>query len=265
MTPQILDTPRFLDIALSEINTKLKVKFSWLNEAFGRAERYTEKQSDKMIEYPAIYSGSNNYIKLFPDASIGNFSYVVSDEFEITERKYQSINGSSSIEFIFWFDFRAVYPETFETKNVMNCIWDVMKFFNETSFATVDVMVESYNTSVEEIYKGFSHNEIKDQFAMRPYGCFKIKTKIYLKENCSEVPYIDENRVKMITIAGNNETTYTPSLAINSTTVQQIFRNGVLLRKDDTLSEVNTYKIVDGNIVLSDILYVGEYLIMYKF
>lgn len=184
MTAQTLDTPRFLDIALSEINTKLKTKFSWLNEAFGRAERYTEKQDDKIIEYPAIYSSGNQYIKLFPDLKIGNFSFVISDDFEIKETKFQGINGNSDIEFIFWFDFRAVYPNNFETRNVMNVIWDVMKFFNETSFSKSNLTINGYYTQVDEIYKGFSHNEIKDQFSMRPYGCFKIRAKIYLKETC---------------------------------------------------------------------------------
>lgn len=193
MNAQTLDSPKFLDVALVEINTKLKNIFPWLNEAFGRAERYTERPKDGnykeatgygIIEYPAIYSGNNRYIKLFPDASIGNFSFVISDEFQITERKFQSINGSSDIEFIFWFDFRAVYPANFETRNLINVIYDVMKFFNETSFSKSDIAVMAYDTRVEEIYKGFSHNEIKDQFSMRPYGCFKIKTKIYLKETC---------------------------------------------------------------------------------
>lgn len=193
MTAQTLDSPKFLDIAINEINDKLKLKFSWLSEAFGRAERYTETSKDGnykeatgygIIEHPAIYSGNNHYIKLFPDTAIGNFSFVISDEFQITERKFQSINGSSDIEFIFWFDFRSVYPNNYETRNVMNVIYDVMKFFNETSFAKSDISVSSYDTRVDEIYKGFSHNEIKDQFSMRPYGCFKIKTKIYLKETC---------------------------------------------------------------------------------
>jgi len=186
MNAQTLDSPKFLDIALVEINAKLKLKFSWLNEAFGRAERYTEhhKDGNTLIEYPAIYSGNNRYIKLFPDTSIGNFSFVISDEFQITERKFQSINGSSDIEFIFWFDFRSVYPANFETRNLINVIYDVMKFFNETSFAKSDIAVMYCDTRVDEIYKGFSHNEIKDQFSMRPYGCFKIKTKIYLKETC---------------------------------------------------------------------------------
>lgn len=193
MIPQTLDSPKFLDIALSEINAKLKLEFSWLNEAFGRAERYTERPKDGnykdvtgygIITYPAIYSGNNQYIKLFPDLKIGNFSFVISDQFEIKETKYQAINGSSEIEFIFWFDFRAVYPTNFETRNVVNVIYDVMDFFNKTSFSKSDILISSYDTRVDEIYKGFSHNEIKDQFSMRPYGCFKIKTKIYLKETC---------------------------------------------------------------------------------
>jgi len=184
MNAQILDSPKFLDIALSEINAKLKLEFSWLNEAFGRAERYTKRLGDKIIEYPAIYSSGNHYIELFPDLKIGNFSFVISDQFDIKETKYQAINGSSEIEFIFWFDFRAVYPNNFETRNVVNAIYDVMDFFNKTSFSKSDIMISSYDTRVDEIYKGFSHNEIKDQFSMRPYGCFKIKTKIYLKETC---------------------------------------------------------------------------------
>lgn len=184
MTPQTLDSPKFLDIALNEINDKLKLKFSWLSEAFGRAERYTEKHQDSISEYPAIYSGNNQYIKLFPDATIGNFSFVVSDSFEVKEIKYQAINGTSNIDFVFWFDFRSVYPENFETRDVMNVIWDVMKFFNETSFSNCHINVQGYDTRVDEIYKGFSHNEIKDQFSMRPYGCFKMTTKITLKEMC---------------------------------------------------------------------------------
>jgi hypothetical protein len=134
MTAQTLDNPKFLDIALSEINTKLKIHFSWLNEAFGRAERFTERKDDRIIEYPAIYSGNNHYIKLFPDLKIGNFSFVISDEFSVNTTKFQSIKGNSDIEFIFWFDFRAVYPSNFETRNVINVIYDVIKFFNDTSF-----------------------------------------------------------------------------------------------------------------------------------
>lgn len=131
-----------------------------------------------------------DYIRLFPDDTLGNFSF-----FDLTDE--QRIDGYAvktpgkniykfGADLVVWFDFRTVYasPADWKAYSVANVVQQVSDILQTSQIAGVNIEIERYRYSVENVYRGYDHKEIANQFAVRPYGCFRIETTITYKKQC---------------------------------------------------------------------------------
>ena len=161
----------------------------WITEVYGAIERRLKDQNGQNYYYPGALADSNGleYIDMMPDSLKGNFVYL-----DATEN--QSINfqrGGSRVIYnvgiVFWFDLRDIYTgETWKTKTLENVKSDVLTWFENASFpaARVSLKITDIKTRAEEIYKGYSFNEINQQFLMRPYGGFRFDAEIQIYNIC---------------------------------------------------------------------------------
>lgn len=180
-----LTSPELIDRAVGEINTSLTSSLSWLNSAFGKVQVLKEEKDGRTIVFPAVYAGGSDYLKLFPDSHIGNFSFFeIKDPTNIVFAR--GVNYSLEVDFglVVWFDFRTVYPspadwQTYTSENVKA---QVLAVLLGGGFANVRVRKAFQLFDLERnIYRGFTDLEIDRQYLTRPFGGFRIEGEFYLE------------------------------------------------------------------------------------
>lgn len=193
-TAQTLTSPVLEDAALLLVQNKLTSGLSWLTAAYGRAQKMVERsESGREIGSPVIYAASTDgmeYIKMFPDDTLGNFSFFdLRDEQRIDNYAVKTPKGNIykfGAGLIVWFDFRTVYPSPADWKgySVANVVQQVSDLLQTSQIAGVNIEIERYYYSVENIYRGYDHKEIANQFAIRPFGVFRVDLNITYRKLC---------------------------------------------------------------------------------
>ena len=182
--------PQLIDIALLQLQTELTTGLSWLTAAYGKAQRLIERNtSGKRIYFPGVYAGAKEYLKVFPDSHLGNFCF-----FEVpdgNERVLWNKNHynwlTSDFGLIFWFDFRDVYPSPADwtLHTIENVKSEVLRVLTTTTYSNLSITdITTFSEQADNIYRSYTHNEISEQFLMRPYGGFRINGTMRYKEKC---------------------------------------------------------------------------------
>lgn len=188
-TPQVptLIDPQLIDKAFMEIQTSLVAKLDWLDHAFGKAQRLKEQVEGKTVIYPGVYVGQEEYLNVFPDEHIGNFTFFDSYDGEDLDHKGRgNISFSAKFGLIVWFDYRTVYPNDWQQRTIENVKAEVIDAMKRTLTSLSSIRMTHTWERSEDIYKGYTDKEIRQQFLMRPFGGFRIEGNIIFNElpNC---------------------------------------------------------------------------------
>lgn len=186
--PTLAD-PKYIDLALAEINTKLSSTFSWLDNTFGLAQRlpmfrgnYEDPRFNAHDYYPGIFKGGDqdNYISMLPNEDYGNYCFWdLEDDYEKMSRT--DPNLVRKIGFVIWFKYPDIFGASWENYTINNVkALLIDNFFEEMYFTKSIVDVFEINERVEHIYKTYNHSEITSQFLMKPYGGLRINMTIYI-------------------------------------------------------------------------------------
>ena len=180
-----------LDRVLGEIQQGLIGNLPWLDAAFGRAQRLVRNTpSGRRITTPNVYAGTkgkvNDYIEVSPDAEIGNFSFFAIEEPQdilpgVGQREFRIPFG-----LIVWFDCRRAFNSA-TNRNIEALKLDVLRVLSgRTGFALAQghIEVTRIYEQAMNIYRGFSLDEVDNQFLMHPYGGFRIEGYLYFLEEC---------------------------------------------------------------------------------
>lgn len=188
VAPTITD-PTLADAVIAKIQEGLIANLSWLDVAFGRAERIVKQVNGRNLYLPAIYAGDtarpNEYLELSPDSLIGNFSFFwMLDPQRLDWRP--KIRGTFRDPFalIFWFDLRRCF-ETIDNRNVASLEAEVLKALNGGFLLRVgSIRVDKIYHLAENIYREFSLDEVDNQFLMHPYAGFRLEGELIYEEPC---------------------------------------------------------------------------------
>lgn len=125
--------------------------------------------------------------------------------------------------------------------------------------------LEKYPVNKEILFQiiNSSGENIEWTFESVIYQYFRIKLTVGMEAEESELP-VNVGAWHQV-IQGDGTDEFTTTNPIYSFDIIQVFRDGVLCRPDVNLSEVNTYKLVAGNIILSHDLLSDSFLHIYKF
>ena len=180
-----------LDRVLGEIQQGLIGNLPWLDAAFGRAQRLVRNTpSGRRITTPNVYAGTkgkvNDYIEVSPDAEIGNFSFFAIEDPQdilpgVGQREFRIPFG-----LIVWFDCRRAFNSA-TNRNIEALKLDVLRVLSgRTGFALAQghIEVTRIYEQAMNIYRGFSLDEVDNQFLMHPYGGFRIEGYLYFLEEC---------------------------------------------------------------------------------
>jgi hypothetical protein len=187
--PATLVDPQLLDHAIGQVNEHLEAQLAWLATAYGKAERLTKQEERRTILYPGVYAESESgkeYINLFPDEHLGNFSFwFVADGWQISDyNPYREHEFDISASAVFWFDIRNVFPSDWKERTTQNVLRAVLRAFRTLSVSGLRLEIQQIWEETSNVYSGFSANEIPNQFRMRPYGCFRLGCRIKYTEPC---------------------------------------------------------------------------------
>lgn len=183
----VVGHPELLDRILGNIQEGLAENLAWLDKAFGKAERLVKYDNfRKRIYTPCVYDTGNEYREVLPDSGIGNFSFfVVNDPQEVDWLPNVSVGIVATASLIVWFDFRRIFgsPDIRDIEQVKKQILDVLNggFWLKAGGLKVTRIWER----AENIYKGFSLDEVDNQFLMQPYGGLRFDIELKIKETCN--------------------------------------------------------------------------------
>lgn len=185
----VITNPTLADAVIANIQKGLKSNLSWLDAAFGRAERIIKQINGRNLYLPAVYAGDpakpNEYLELSPDSRIGNFSFFwMLDPQRFTWRP--KIRGTFQDPFalIFWVDLRKCF-ENRDNRNVAALEAQALKALNGGFHLPAgSIRVDKVYHLAENIYREFSLDEVDNQFLMHPYAGFRLEGELIYEEPC---------------------------------------------------------------------------------
>lgn len=176
--------PRLFDVVVGEIQDGIAANIAWLDHIFGKAERLVKVINGKKYYSPNIYVGGNDYFELSPDSNVGNFCFFVLDEPQKVIFERGELNEvKAPFSLIVWFDMRKVLDEY--GRNIEAVKRQLLRTLNgEIMLKTGKMTINTIYERVENIFQGFTLDEVDNQFLMQPYCGFRFKGELLTIDEC---------------------------------------------------------------------------------
>ena len=188
----VISNPVMLDRVIGEIQDGLISNISWLDVAFGRAQRLTKEMNGKRIVTPNVFCGGwnghgeNDYIEVSPDSKIGNFSFFEIEDPQTIDAGPWARTINAPFALIFWFDLTRVYnePSNRNTEYLKAQILRVLNGRDGWHLTQGRIVLNRVYEQATNIYRGYSLTEIDNQFLMHPYAGFRFEGVLEFDELC---------------------------------------------------------------------------------
>lgn len=188
----IINNPVMLDKVIGQIQQGLVENISWLDVAFGRAQRLTKNVEGRSIITPNVYCGGwnghgeNDYIEVSPDAKIGNFAFFEVDDPQTIEVSTWIRQITTPFALIVWFDLTRVYgvPDNRNTEYLKAQILKVLNGRGGWHLGDGRIVLNQIYERAENIYRGYTLSEIDNQFLMHPFAGFRFEGTLQFDELC---------------------------------------------------------------------------------
>lgn len=189
----IISNPVLVDRVLWNIQNGLMDNVDWLDVAFGRAQRIVKMINGKRYYTPNVYVGSddyrgeNDYLDVSPDANIGNFSFFWIDDPQDVEWIPKAQSGIKyPFSLIVWFDLRKVYPGQLDNRNTEALKNEILTVLNGGFWLKEGtITVNKIHELAENVYRGFTLDEVDNQFLMHPFGGFRFDGVLSVVQPCN--------------------------------------------------------------------------------
>lgn len=181
-----MEDKKLINLFIIKLIKGLKDNLSWLDEAYGRAERLVKFDArHRRIYIPAIYSLDNQYLDLSPNSQLGNYSFFwISDPQEFNSDRNMGISVKCPFSLIFWFDFRKIFKNV-DIRDKESIKYEILNVLNKKIFLINGYFKINYIYELaENIFKEFSLDEVENQFLMHPFGGFRFDGIMCIWEKC---------------------------------------------------------------------------------
>lgn len=177
------------DKVINEVCEALATNLPWLDVAHGRCERLVKKENDgKRYYIPAIYKKCENYESLLPDDRKGCYSFFVMREPQNVSQQVQNeVRIKSPFSLIVWVDMRRVerkmnMPDNRNTEYIKE---QVLSVLNTALTRKGSITVESIYERAENVFQGFTLDEVQNQFLMSPFAGFRFDGTMIVTNDCN--------------------------------------------------------------------------------
>ena len=181
-------TPRLFDRPIQDIQRALADRVTYLEHVFGRAERLVTEVEGRRYYSPNVYRGDREYISLLPDNDrLGNYCFFTVDEPEqIVADMGMGDRLRAPFSLIVWVDMREVSQR--DERNTYQVELDILNVLTSKGITkTGGITVSRVYHKAENVFDGFTIDEIDNQFLMSPYFGMRITGEIYVDTDCLNV------------------------------------------------------------------------------
>lgn len=181
--------PYLHDKVINEVREALATNLPWLDVTYGRCERLVKKENDgKRYYVPAVYKQCENYESLLPDDKRGCYSFFVMREPQTVSQQVQNeVRIKSPFSLIVWVDMRRVerkmnMPDNRNTEYIKE---QVLSVLNTALTRKGSITVESIYERAENVFQGFTLDEVQNQFLMSPFAGFRFDGTMIVTNDCN--------------------------------------------------------------------------------
>lgn len=182
-----VENPKLIDRTIGDIQDGLIANLNWMDRAFGKCERLVKEINGKKYFTPNIYVKGYDYIPVSPDSKIGNFSFfVVEDPQYLQGEQIPTTTGDLlvGVSLVFWLDLRRIYNDV-NNRNTEEIKAEILKLLNGGILVrSGSFKVNRIHERAENIYRGFTLDEVDNQFLMHPFCGFRFEGELRIFENC---------------------------------------------------------------------------------
>ena len=161
---------------------------AWLNHIFGRSERLVKMKDGMRYYTPNVYYGKDEYIQLLPDnRDLGNYCFFVMEEPQTVTYPMGIQNRvKAPFSLIVWVDMRTV-GATYDDRNTEQLKEQLLKTIKRGWIKHGSVTVEKVYERAENVFHGYSLDEVDSQYLMAPFAGFRLTGEMIIDEECDNV------------------------------------------------------------------------------
>jgi hypothetical protein len=184
-----ITTPYLFDKVIRELQQALKDGLPWLENSFGRVERRVTEVNERRLYVPAIYQQDGQYGIMLPDDRLGCYSFfVMHDPQEVLNRMQTEVRIKSPFSLIVWVDMRRVekkmrMPDERNTEYIKEQVLSVLE---TASKRKGHISINRIYERAENVFDGFSLDEVKNQFLMSPFAGFRFYGEMIVTNDCNQ-------------------------------------------------------------------------------
>lgn len=184
-----ITTPYLFDKVIRELQQALKEGLPWLENSFGRVERRVTEVNERRLYVPAIYEQDGMYGIMLPDDRLGCYSFFVMHEpQEVLNRMQTEVRIKSPFSLIVWVDMRRVekkmrMPDERNTEYIKEQVLSVLE---TASKRKGHISINRIYERAENVFDGFSLDEVKNQFLMSPFAGFRFYGEMIVTNDCNQ-------------------------------------------------------------------------------
>lgn len=184
-----ITTPYLFDKVIRELQQALKEGLPWLENSFGRVERRVTEVNERRLYVPAIYEQDGMYGVMLPDDRLGCYSFfVMHDPQEVLNRMQTEVRIKSPFSLIVWVDMRRVekkmrMPDERNTEYIKEQVLSVLE---TASKRKGHISINRIYERAENVFDGFSLDEVKNQFLMSPFAGFRFYGEMIVTNDCNQ-------------------------------------------------------------------------------
>jgi len=184
-----ITTPYLFDKVIRELQQALKEGLPWLENSFGRVERRVTEVNERRLYVPAIYQQDGMYGIMLPDDRLGCYSFfVMHDPQEVLNRMQTEVRIKSPFSLIVWVDMRRVekkmrMPDERNTEYIKE---QVLSVIETASKRKGHISINRIYERAENVFDGFSLDEVNNQFLMSPFAGFRFYGEMIVTNDCNQ-------------------------------------------------------------------------------
>jgi hypothetical protein len=160
-----------------------EISFSWLEKAYGLADRIVEMQGEKPYIFPGVYEDAFEAISMMPSDVKSFCFFLKGSEAKFEEFEYGQLPLVTwPVSCIFYMDISAVGGYYKETRS--NIADDIFKFFNTTHAGAIITPLKFIEDDITKVYDGFTLTDLDNKWKIVPKWCCRMDVEIAYRYPC---------------------------------------------------------------------------------
>ena len=172
--------PVLTDLFISQFNTEIVNHLTWLNNPLGKIQSITKIIDGRAAAFPAMYTDSGEYIDVFPNDTLVNYSWFALTPIQntgSTPRAKYVLTGRLN----FFLDLSTIYPTVTASRDLDSVKLEIMQALNNISLLSGAVRFTSVSEAYTDVYSGYTLPALQDKYFMQPYAGLSFEVQLYIK------------------------------------------------------------------------------------